>query len=439
MDDLGHCFHSVAMENQSRIVRDCAIHFPVLSRTQKTPTMSHAVNTVSARSKLKPRREPYWHRVSKGFYLGFRKMTATSGGTWVLRTTSVDNAKDTYKSLGEYSELPDHQRFDAAMAEAQKLVDHIGKGGITAPKTIKDVCDNYVAHIRQTKTEKAAEDAKKRFNVYVLDDPRFANLEVSKLTPAHIDAWRKRLSARPVKQGLRGTKRKAEGYALDKQAKLRTPSTLNRDMTPFRAALNLAFVEGWVTTDFAWRSKLKPLKDADKKRELYLDKAQRSRLIECAVPDLAALLRGMAMLPVRPGALSHLNAGDFDKRLNTLRIKIDKTGARSIQLPPTIAAFFAAQAKDKLPTAPLFARADGSAWNKDSWKYPVKDAALLAKMPEGTTAYTLRHSVITDLVHGGLDLLTVAQISGTSVRMIEKHYGHLRSEVAANALAMLAL
>ena len=53
--------------------------------------------------------------------------------------------------------------------------------------------------------------------------------------------------------------------------------------------------------------------------------------------------------------------------------------------------------------------------------------------------YVIRHSTITDLVHGGLDLLTVAQISGTSVRMIEQHYGHLRSDVAATALERLAL
>ena len=46
----------------------------------------------------------------------------------------------------------------------------------------------------------------------------------------------------------------------------------------------------------------------------------------------------------------------------------------------------------------------------------------------------MRHSVISDLVHDGLDLLTVAQISGTSVAMIERHYGHLRGEVAAGRL-----
>lgn len=93
----------------------------------------------------------------------------------------------------------------------------------------------------------------------------------------------------------------------------------------------------------------------------------------------------------------------------------------------------------KLPTAPLLARADGKAWNKDAWKWPIKTAAEAANLPPGTTAYRLRHSVISDLVHDGLDLLKVAQISGTSVAMIERHYGHLRSDAAAGALARLAL
>jgi site-specific recombinase XerD len=88
---------------------------------------------------------------------------------------------------------------------------------------------------------------------------------------------------------------------------------------------------------------------------------------------------------------------------------------------------------------PLLARSESTAWNKDAWKGPIKDAVRRAGLPIETTAYTLRHSVISDLVHGGLDLLTVAQISGTSVAMIEKHYGHLRSEVAASALSKLAL
>ena len=47
--------------------------------------------------------------------------------------------------------------------------------------------------------------------------------------------------------------------------------------------------------------------------------------------------------------------------------------------------------------------------------------AEASKLPAGTTAYTLRLIVISDLVQDGLDPLTVAQISGTSVAMIERH------------------
>ena len=66
-------------------------------------------------------------------------------------------------------------------------------------------------------------------------------------------------------------------------------------------------------------------------------------------------------------------------------------------------------------------------------------AAAKAGLSMTVTAYTIRHSVITDLVTNGLDLLTVAQLSGTSVAMIEKHYGHHRADHAAKALAGLSL
>ena len=64
---------------------------------------------------------------------------------------------------------------------------------------------------------------------------------------------------------------------------------------------------------------------------------------------------------------------------------------------------------------------------------------MAAKLPAGVSAYTLRHSVITDLVRGGLPVLTVAQLSGTSVAMIERHYGHLVRDDAEKALARLML
>lgn len=391
--------------------------------------MATRIDTVASRDKLKPRREPYWHRLRRGCYLGFRKMTSDGAGVWIARARDEEAGptKQAYKSLGDFGALPDHQRFDAASKAAQTWFEHLGRGGSTGGATVSDACSRYVKHLRAHKTDRAADDAEARFKTYVLNSPKLASTELTKLTPLHLEAWRKALKEMPTRSGGR-------------RGELRSESTLNRDMTCFRAALNLAFLDGLVTSDFAWRGKLRPIKNADRRRELYLDRAQRLKFIEKAPADLAAFLRGLSQVPLRPGALAKLATGDYDKRLKVLKIGQDKAGKdRRIKMPDVTATFFEEACKGKLPSAPLLARANGKAWNKDAWKGPVKEAVVAAKLPEGTTAYTLRHSVISDLVHDGLDLLTVAQISGTSVAMIERHYGHLRSEVAASALAKLAL
>jgi integrase len=390
--------------------------------------MAARIDTVASREKLKPRREPYWQRVRKGCFVGYRKMTASGHGAWLARARDDENgARQLFKPLGEFAELADHLRFDAAAKAALTWFDHLGRGGAARTSTVSDACARYVRHLRATKPERAVKDAEARLKNYVLSNAKLAATELTKLTPAHLDSWRKALRDLPTRSGGR-------------RGEQRSDSTLNRDMTCFRAALNLACIEGLLTTDFAWRSKLRPIKNADQRRELYLDRAQRRKFTQKAPDDIAAFLRGLCQLPLRPGALASLQVGDFDRRLKVLKIGQDKSGKdRRIKLPDVTATFFEAAAKDKLPTAPLLSRADGKAWNKDSWKWPIKAAAKAARLPDGTTAYTLRHSVISDLVHDGLDLLTVAQISGTSVAMIERHYGHLRSEIAATALARLAI
>ena len=401
---------------------------------------TYNISTVSARAALKPRHEPYWHKLAQGCHLGYRKLTNQSEGVWWARHIEAGTNKKAHHSLGSFAHLPNNQKFDVAKRDAEAWFTHIGKGGISAAKTVRDACENYVSHIKNSKGETTAKDIQKRFDGYVLNVERFAETELSKLTPAMIGDWRKRLTEMPVTLGRRGRTRQSKPELNDAQApRKRTASTLNRDMTPFRAALNLAFKDGWVTSDFAWRGKLAQIKAADQRRSDYLDKSQRAAFIAAADEHIKAFLYGLALLPLRPGALANLQVKDFDARLSQLAIRTDKTGQRKIKIPQQAAALLSTQCNGKIANASIFTRADGTAWDKDSWKVPIKAAVHAAALPASVTAYTLRHSVITDLVHSGLDLLTVAQLSGTSVRMIEAHYGHLRSEIALPALEALAL
>ncbi len=212
-------------------------------------------------------------------------------------------------------------------------------------------------------------------------------------------------------------------------------------MTALRAALNLALEIGHATSDRAWRTKLRPVKDADGRRMIYLDAEQRRALIAHAPADLADFLRALAQLPLWPGAMAALTVSAFDVRLATLTIGKDKAGGdRTIGLPQGTADFLAERCQGRPSGEPLLLRANGEAWNKDAWKKPLKQAARDAGLPEGTVAYALRHSAITDLIAlHKLDTMTVAQLAGTSLLMIEKNYGHLLREHARSALAGLVL
>ena len=391
-----------------------------------------AINTVDARVKLKARTAPYWHKLASGQHLGFRKMAAGSDGTWMVQFYDPESRKQTRRSLGAFDTLPANKRFDAASEAAREWFKHLDLGGGTDVVTVQQACTSYVKHVRADKGDEKADDIDARFTRRVYEE-KIGKVELPRLTEKQVEAWRKELAQVPVIVN-------PHADASLRITRARSKSSINRDMTALRAALNFARSQRAVTTDMAWCYALRPIKNADGRRDAYLDRTQRLALISEAQDDVATLLRGLSLVPIRPGALAALTVASFDKRLGVLTIGKDKSGRdRKIKLPRMTAEFFEAQAKDKTPAAPLLARADRKAWDKDAWKKPVKAAALAAELPANVTAYSLRHSVITDLVTGGLDLLTVAQLSGTSVAMIEKHYGHLRADHAAAALATLAL
>lgn len=379
------------------------------------------LGTVRERDKLKPQREPYWQKLAAGQYLGYRPSTIGKGGNWIGRYYDAETRKNSFNSLGDFGQLPANERFTAASAEAREWFAHLSGGGTSKPVTVGEACQRYAD---------GNADAAKRFPRYMYPDP-IAKVPLHKLTDRHVREWRKRLEAMPAL-----VSRRKEGKAVTRP---RAVATVNRDMVALRAALNLALVQGDVLSTRAWRKALEPA-ESNGRRNLYLDREQRRALLAALPSDIANFARGLCLLPLRPGALASLRVSDFDARKAELAIESDKAGGgRKILLPAETAALLKQQTRGKLPAAPLFARADGRRWDKDSWKGPMKAAIRVAMLPESTTAYTLRHSTITDLVQSGLDLLTIAQVSGTSVAMIEKHYGHLQRKRAAEALAGLAL
>ena len=85
--------------------------------------------------------------------------------------------------------------------------------------------------------------------------------------------------------------------------------------------------------------------------------------------------------------------------------------------------FFEGIAAGKAPDALLLPKDDGGPWGKNHHIRPMQDAVEKAKLPRDCTIYALRHSHASQALLNGMNMQLLAENMGTSVGMIEKHYG----------------
>jgi integrase len=373
------------------------------------------IDTVAGRARLLPRDEPYFRRESKGRFIGFRKRIG--GGSWTARY-HPEEGKPVSKTLAEHS---DEFSYDQAKAAAEAwfkdLDDGVsGKTPDGKAATVELACRRYVENRRSEKSEACAHDIDKRFERTVYGNAKreanaIATVKLAKFRAVHFTTWR---------DGLTGSK-----------------SSKNRNMTALRAAL----IHSVKDKDSALRvavelSGVKQYKNAGKRRGDYLDRIQRRKLIGACIGGLRDLIEAAALTGARPGELTSARVASFDARQKMLGVT-GKTGAREVTLSPSAVALFSRLCAGRRPTDFILTRDDGRHWSHSDWDELVKEAAKRAELPDSTVLYTLRHSWITQALMGvealdpsvssvpGLSTLEVARITGTSLVMIEKHYGHL--------------
>jgi integrase len=364
--------------------------------------MAFNIKSKSGRSSLPARREPYWSRVRTGLYVGYRKLKVGEG-TWIARRQ--ENGEKQYRALGT---ITDEGAFDHAVDAAKVWNDSLEQGASNTVVTVEDVCRAYVDHIKVHNSPASAADAEGRFKRLIYGT-KIGHIQLPKLKTTDIKKW------------------------LNSQVDLgddddsdirRAKDSANRNLNSFKAALNLALDDRLVATDAGWKT-VTGFSDVGKRRTGFLDMEQRKALIDACPEDLKLLVKAMLLTAARPGELATLKVVDFNKSQGTLDLE-GKTGRRTATLSTVAYQFFMEQSKGKLPSAPLLSREYGDHWNKDAWKKIFQDAVKKARLPTDTVMYTLRHVAISELIMGGMDSFIVARLAGTSVAMIEKHYGHLR-------------
>lgn len=365
---------------------------------------------------LEPRRDPYWGPpIAKGRHVGYRKLDATRG-SWIARFRAEDG-KFRFQALGMAT--PTFQ-FDQAKEAAIEWFSTQDSGVTERDYTVEQACKAYVAaKLADPEGASAASDAENRFKKTVYGTS-FGSTPLEKITTVKIKKWRDEL---PVSNASK-----------------------NREMTPLRAALNLAIENKKVGAAKAieWGN-VKNLSHVTKSRDVYLDLTQRRKLLElCGDPGdafydfvLAHMLTG-----ARPGEISKMKAKQFDSRTKVSTF-IGKTRAkvppRTVPLHDDAIKLFTRRQKGCKPDGLLFTREDGSPWLHDNWNETFKALALAARLPKETVLYSLRHSWITQSLLDGMSTLEVARLTGTSLQMIQDHYGHLVHEQARENLHRVTL
>lgn len=371
--------------------------------------MAHEINKSRVRAALKPRREPFWAApLERGRYLGFRKIDEQRG-SWIARLRD-DAGVQHYRSLGWLS--PTFEYDNAVQAARGFFAEHDAGVKIETRATVEIACREYVEDRRREKGDATARDAEARFERTVYDT-EFGRIALDKLRTPHVRRWR-------------------DGLGLGK-------ASSNRTLTALKAALNLAVSNRRVIAarQIEWAD-VKPHRGATRRRTLFLDLAQRRALIAASEGALRDLIEAAALTGARAGELVAATRAQFDARTGSITLS-GKTGTRTVPLSPAALALFTRLAKGKTPRARLLVRDDGKPWAHSDWDELVRAAVEKAKLPTGAVLYTLRHSFITQALVDGLATLDVARLVGTSVTMIEKHYGHLVASAARERLERVVM
>jgi len=368
------------------------------------------IDLLTQRGKLNPRREPYWHKLQKGGYLGYRK--TDDHGSWIARWRN-EEGKERYKALKLPPTEPAKEFDDAQHAARAWFKEQ--QAGITGSWTVHAAAKHYLASLRLEKGDNAANDAEGRVNRCVLAH-KIGRRPLDRLRTAEIEEWRNGLV--PASKDAEAT-RKAKDSA-------------NRNLTTLKALLNRAWRSGRVMSNDPWK-RVEAFGDTRNARKVFLNAMQRKRLLQNCEGAFKDLIEGALLTGARYGEMRSLLASDYDNARRILSIREGKTGPREVPVSDAAAALFKRLTARKLPSAYLFTRADGKAWEHSDQDELMREAAKKAKLPAGAVFYTLRHTHIANALTGGVGIHQVAKLCGTSVRMIELHYDKfLHSNVQEN-------
>jgi len=389
----------------------------------------------AARRRLAVRAKPYWQELEAGAHLGYIRKARS--GPWLGRFY-IGNQKYEQEQIGTADDFADADGvvvLDYPQAQTKvrtRLIERKhSAAGIVGPLTVRAACESYLEFLEAHR--KTAADTRYRFSAFVY--PELGDLEVAALKPDRLRAWLMALAKTPPR--IRTARGKPQQHRNGKDSEfLRCRRvSANRIRTILFAALNLAYRDGKVSSDAAWRQ-VAAFPGVDVARIRYLTVAEAQRLMNAAPPDFRQLLQAALATGCRYGELGRMEVQDFNPDAGTLQVRTSKSGKpRHIVLTEEGIAFFSLLTAGRPGGELLLRKDDGTGWGKSHQDLRMRIACRRAGITPPAGIHVLRHTWASLAVMNGTPLMVVARNLGhRDTRMVELHYGHLAPSYVADAI-----
>jgi integrase len=374
----------------------------------------------TARQALKIRGKPHYRSVESGLHVGYRRLRGKSG-TWVARHY-IGDQHYIVEAIGTADDLSDADgltvlSFDQAVAKARKLHTERAReeAGIAGPYTVAQAMATYVRHLELR--GKRFENVERAFGKYIAK--QLGKVEVAKLTSERLQNWLADVAAMP-----------ARGRASDARAR---KVSANRTLTTLKAALQLAFRQGKVTSDSAWRQ-VEKFKGVDRKRERFLSIAEAQRLINAADGNFRPMIAAALATGCRYGELCALEVRDYHPDSGTLSIRTSKSGKpRKVYLNGEGQELFQDLAAGRRPHDPLIPKSTGEAFSTSQQIRRMRDLCERANI-EPISFHQLRHTYASHLATAGTPLMIIAESLGHTTTAMTQRYSHLAPSHVAETI-----
>jgi integrase len=183
--------------------------------------------------------------------------------------------------------------------------------------------------------------------------------------------------------------------------------------------------------------------DRTRGRDYVIPPGEHESICQIATPRFVELLSFLEGTGCRPGEAYNLTAANLDLEAGLARYRWDaqapnyvhKTAKRTrkdrvIYLPDDLLALVKRLAQ-RYPHRPLFRSRFGDRWTNAAVYMALKRLRGKLGLKGPMIAYSYRHTFATRWLLAGGSVKVLADLMGTSLKMIERHYGHLDVDPAA--------